>query len=192
MRPAKAPSVGGKPKEFKRDQEKAPIHCNRPYDYAKTLPLSLSHHVFGQFIDDCDSVKATPADKTFLNEFVVAMSNIYDSEKDRQTKILKLFCDAGIDLQSHKITGTDYTTDGSLFVGGRLLFVLAELKNEIGSTGSEPYLQAALYFLEAARNEVSNYLTSGLPCMILLIYGMFAWIVFTVLFLMQRAHRTSH
>jgi len=39
-------------------------------------------------MDDCQSFKPTPEDKTFLNEFVVAMSKIYDVEKDRQTAIL--------------------------------------------------------------------------------------------------------
>ena len=192
LRSATAPSAGAKPKEFRKGQEKAPIHCNRPCDTAKTLPLRLSHPVFGDFMDDCKSYKPTPGDKTFLNEFIVAMSSIYDTEIHRQTTILELFRTADIVLQPNKIIGTDYTTDGSSFFGGHLLYVLAELKNEIGSTKSEPYLQAVLYYLEATRSHVSKYLTSGLPCIILLIYGMYIWTFLSALLLIQSAHRTSH
>ena len=141
-------------------------------------------------MDDCESFKLTPEDKTFLNEFVVAMSSIYDTEKDRQTKILELFRTTGIVLQPNKIIGTEYTTDGSSFLDGHLLSVLVELKNEIGSTKSEPYLQAVLYYLEATRNHVSQYLTSGLPCIILLIYGMSIRTFLSALLLIQSVHRT--
>jgi len=147
----------------------------------KTLPLRLSHPVFGHFMDDCESFKPTPEDKNFLNEFVVAMSRIYDAEKDRQTTLLELFRTAGIVMQPNKIIGTEYTTDGSSFFNGHLLYALAELKNEVCSTNSEPYLQAVLYFLEATRKHISQYPHSGLPCIILLIFGMVAWILISVL-----------
>jgi len=143
-------------------------------------------------MNDCESFKPTPEDKAFLNEFVVAMSSFYDSETQRQWKILELFRDAEIVLQPQKIIGTDYTTDGSAFFASHFLYILAELKNEIGSTKSEPYLQAVLYYLEATRSHVSKYLTSGLPCIILLIYGMFIWTFLgAFLSLIQIAHRTS-
>ena len=102
------------------------------------------------------------------------MSKIYDAEKDRQTAILELFVNAGIAMQANKIIGTEYTTDGSCFFAGRLLYVLAELKNEVYSTNCEPYLQAVLYFLEATRKYAPQYINSGLPCIILLIFGMFS------------------
>jgi len=111
----------------------------------------------------------------FLNQFTEAMLKIYDVEADRQTAILELFRAIGVIMQPNKIIGTDYTTDGSSFFAGHLLSVLAELKNEVCSTNCEPYLQAVLYFLEATRKYASRYLNSGLPCIILLIFGMFAW-----------------
>jgi hypothetical protein len=172
LRSARAPSAGGIPKEFRRGQEKAPINCNRSHDTVKTLPLRLSHPVFGKFIDDCESFKPTPQDKIFLNQFVVA-TKIYDLENDRQTAILELFCTAGIVMQPAKIIGTEYTTDGSTFFEF-LLYVLAELKNEICSTNCEPYLQAVLYYLEATRRHAPKYGNSGLPCIIVLVFGVFA------------------
>lgn len=147
---------------------------DQPYDTAKTLPLCLTHPVFGNFMDECESFKPVPKDKTFLNEFVEAMSKIYDVEKDRQTAILELLRTAGIVVQPNKIIGTDYTTDGSSFSTGHLLYVLAELKNEVCSRNCEPYLQAVLYFLESTRKYALQYPNSGLPCIILLIFGMFA------------------
>ena len=174
-RSATAPSAAARPKDFRKAQEKAPIYCNRPRDTVKTLPLHLSHPVFGKFIHDCESFKPTPQDKMFLNQFVEAMSRIYDIEKDRQTAILELFRSAGIVMQPSEIIGTKYTMDGSSFFEGFLLYILAELKNEICSTNCEPYLQAALYFLEATRRHAPQYQNSGLPCIILLIFGMFDW-----------------
>jgi hypothetical protein len=115
-------------KEFRKGQEKAPINCNRPLDDVKTLPLHLSHPVFGNFMDDCESFKPSLEDKKFLNQFVVTMSKIYDAEKDRQTAILELLRTAGITMQPNKIIGTDYTTDGSPFLNGHLLYALAKLK----------------------------------------------------------------
>jgi hypothetical protein len=47
-------------------------------------------------MDECESFRSTPDDREFLNEFVEAMSKIYDAEKDRQTAILELFVTAGI------------------------------------------------------------------------------------------------
>lgn len=101
------------------------------------------------------------------------MSKLYDTEKDRQTVVLDLFRTVGIAMQPSEIIGTEYTTDGSIFRQGSFLYVLAELKNEISSTNCEPYLQAALYYLEATRRSAPDYRNSGLPCIILLIFGMF-------------------
>lgn len=126
-------------------------------------------------MDECESLKPTLEDKTFLDQFVEAMSKIYDVEKDRQTAILELFRTAHIVMQPHKIIGTEYTTDGSSFFNGFLLYVLVELKNEVCSTNCEPYLQAVLYFLEATREHASKYPKSSLPCIIVLIFGMFSW-----------------
>ena len=90
-------------------------------------------------MDNCKSFKPNPENKAFLNEFIVTISSFYDTETHRQTKILELFYIADIVLQPNKIIGTDYTTDGSSFFAGHLLYVLAELRNKIGSTNSEPY-----------------------------------------------------
>jgi len=138
-------------------------------------------------MDDCESFKPTPIDKTFLNQFVEAMLKIYDVEKDRQTSILELFRTTGIVMQPNKIIGTEYATDGSSFFAGHLLYVLAELKNEVNC---EPYLQAVLYFLEATRKYASQYPNSGLHCRILLIFGMLAWAHLVCTH--ESAHRTLH
>ena len=141
-------------------------------------------------MDDCESFKPTPIDKTFLNQFVEAMLKIYDVEKDRQTSILELFRTTGIVMQPNKIIGTEYATDGSSFFAGHLLYVLAELKNEVCSTNCEPYLQVVLYFLEATRKYASQYPNSGLHCRILLIFGMLAWAHLVCAH--ESAHRTLH
>ena len=169
---AVAPSIGARPEKFRIDREKAPIHCNRPQDIQKTLPLRLLHPVFGNFLDDCESFKPASKDEDFLYKFVTTMTNFYDKEIDRQTAILELFIKANIVMQPNEIIGTKHTTDGSAFFDGRHIYMLAESKNEVCSTNCEPYLQAVLYYLEATRKCTSEYPRSNLPC---IIFGMFTW-----------------
>src|SRR5260370_21125448 len=90
LRSATPPSTGAKPRIFRSGQEKATINCNRPYDDVKTLPLHLSHPVFGSFMDDSESFKPSLEHKKFLNDFLGTTSKIHDSTKNRQPAILDL------------------------------------------------------------------------------------------------------
>jgi hypothetical protein len=59
-------------------------------------------------MDDCESFKPTPEDKTFLNEFVVAMSSFYDMERDRQTKFWN--CSAPLVLSCNQTKSLEPST----------------------------------------------------------------------------------
>ncbi|KDR79311.1 hypothetical protein GALMADRAFT_1233107 [Galerina marginata CBS 339.88] len=169
-RKAEAPSAGGNPDPFLKAQLAADgnILCNRPHGYASTLPISLLHPVFGDFVEDAKDYVPTPDDAKFLLAFVQAMANIYTNERSRQQEIHTIFHEHKIDINGTSIG--PYTTDGDLSFG-RFRLLIAEFKNEVGSKGAEPFFQAILYFLEATRILATQHLNSVLPCILVLVFG---------------------
>ncbi|KAI0247811.1 hypothetical protein BJV78DRAFT_1285241 [Lactifluus subvellereus] len=57
--PAKPPPEGGTAKEFSKRQANPNqmIYCNVPLHASATIPVTLLHPIFGQFIDDCENNK---------------------------------------------------------------------------------------------------------------------------------------
>ena len=133
------------------------------------LPLSLLHPIFGEYVDDADNYVPTPDDVQFILAFVQAMANIYKVETARRQTLLTTFDDHKIPIKPTMIG--EFTTDGDLSIGN-YRFLIAEFKNEIGSTAAEPFFQAILYFLEATRKLATRHLNSVLPCIIVLIFGL--------------------
>jgi hypothetical protein len=172
QRKSEAPSNGGNPQTFLSKQAKFDeyIPCNRPYGYPTALPLSLLHPIFGEFVDDAENYVPTSDDGQFLLAFVQAMANIYKLEDGRKETLLAVFNHYNIPIKPTMIGR--FTTDGDLSIGS-FKFLIAELKNEIGSKAAEPFFQAILYFLEATRKCATQNLNSILPCIIVLIFGSF-------------------
>ncbi|PPQ97462.1 hypothetical protein CVT26_002810 [Gymnopilus dilepis] len=169
-RPTSAPSSSGMPQPFHRKQNNpdTAIPCNRPANCSTALPLSLLHPIFGNFADDAENYEPQPDDAQFVMDFVTAMVEIYDKENGRQDAILELFEKYHVPL---KATGIGrYQTDGDAFVG-LFRYLLLEIKNEVGSTGAEPFFQSSLDFLEETRHLAAQHLNSTLPCLIVLIFG---------------------
>jgi hypothetical protein len=175
QRKVEAPSTGGNPQKFLNGQDKdGCIPCNRPYGCPTALPLSLLHPTFGEFIDDAENYVPTSDDAKFLLAFVKAMTDIYEVEDDRKKTLLTVFNDHKIHIKPTMIGR--FTTDGDLYTG-KFRFLIGEFKNEIGSKAAEPFFQAILYFLEATRELATRHLKSVLPCIILLIFGSFSFLI---------------
>jgi hypothetical protein len=192
-RKAAAPSSAAEPKTFltKQKSPHTAIYCNRPVDPCRTLLLSLIHPVFGKFIDDCCNLVPSYEDKSLAFSLVNAMTPIYDAEKARQKAITKVLNDSGIYMKATKIN--DYITDGDVSYEV-LKYLIAELKNDIGSKGAEPYMQGCLYYLESTRREATKHSSSSLLCLLMLIFGRLAsfnhiylHILFQVLTLLSQA-----
>lgn len=169
----KAPSATGQPKQFATMQANAKkaIHCNRPPGATDTIPVVLLHPVFGQFLDDIESREPTTAEVNHMAlDLSNAMAMFYGDENDRATKIRKCLHDAGITLVQTVIEGEGYKTDGDMQCN-RHRYVIAELKNEVGSTGAEPNAQVAAYYLESTRKLAPQCAKSPLPCFLLFIFG---------------------
>jgi hypothetical protein len=82
--PVKAPSSGGKAKEFSKRQADVDqtIYCNRPWGASATIPATLLHPIFGEFIDNCENITPTAQDNSLVPELSTAMSNFYANEDE--------------------------------------------------------------------------------------------------------------
>ena len=172
-RKSDAPSSGADPKNFRFHQstQDGTIYCNRPEDPCRTLSLSLLHPVFGQFMDDFRNATPSSDDQTLAVDLVNAMTDIYKKELDRQKAITKAFETSGYHMTGTRID--NYTTDADIsFKGFR--YLIAELKNEVGSSGAEPYMQGSLYYLESTRTEAAKHSSSPLPCLLMVVFGTLA------------------
>ncbi|KAF9234386.1 hypothetical protein BU15DRAFT_52671 [Melanogaster broomeanus] len=167
-----APSEHGKFLEFSKQQKESDvaIHCNQPPSAAETVPATLLHPVFGQFLEDCETHEITKQDNILTRELSAAMSTFYSDEALRAQAVRDVFAKGGIRFTPTQIEDTKYITDGDISLDGHR-FVIAEFKNEVGCTGAEPYAQASLYYLEATRRYAAKMGHSVLPCFIVLVFG---------------------
>jgi hypothetical protein len=179
--PHKSPSAGGQTADFSSRQHRdaQAIACNRPSSASDVIPVTLLHPVFGEFIDDCDNYEPNKKDHDVVLKLQTAMSHIYADEKSRAKAIRDVFESYGIYLRPTKIGS--FETDGDM-TSGRFVTLLAEFKNDVGWSGAEPYLQAALYYLEFTRKLAPKYSQSSLPCLIMLVFGSFSSAVLDSLF----------
>jgi hypothetical protein len=98
------------------------------------------------------------------------MSNFYTNEDDRARCIRKIFAEYDIHLVRTKIEGTKFETDGDISHEGHR-YVIAEIKNDFGSSGADPLAQAILYYLESTRERAPAMRGSVLPCLIVIMIG---------------------
>jgi len=127
--------------------------------------------VFGEFLDTCNSGVVTAEDHCFALNLSTAMSSFYENESARAKKIREIFQRYRLVFTRSRIEPTNYETDGDMSLDG-IRYVLTEMKNEVCSSGAEPYAQAALYYQEAMREHAEKLAHSVLPCLIVLVFGL--------------------
>ena len=167
-----SPSQQGEASNFKTFQSMdCRIEWTRPPG-ALSIPVTLLHPIFGQFVDDCDTHKPTSEDNTFILDLSREMSNFFENEAQRQKAFIDILRDRDIRIVPSSIAG--YHTDGDLHVNGRR-YLIIEVKSEVGSKGAEPYCQAILYYMRANTDEVAKVLEENaqfnFPCLIITLFG---------------------
>jgi hypothetical protein len=165
-----APSAGAKPASFAATQEKEEYLCNRPRGAADSLPVTLLEPIFAEFVDDCQDYQPTDEDNNFVRKLSEDMSSFYTEELVRMNAFRQLLRGYGITLDSSAIS----STDGHLLSpNGNFVQVIVEGKNEIGSGGAEPFMQAMLYYrkiLKESNVEIAKF-RSVLPCIHIIVFG---------------------
>jgi hypothetical protein len=145
-----APSTLAQPSKFSKLQEDSAIRmfCNRPRT-ATSTPITLLHPIFGKFVDDCKDCLPTPDLACFALDLATEMCKFYKNEVDRAQAFRDLIWDQlEIKLDVTKVEGTEFSTDGhaSPSIGSHVY-----VKNEIGSTAADPYLQSATHYHHHAK-----------------------------------------
>ena len=146
------------------------IHCNRPPHAMDVIPITLLHPVFGRFLDDIETCKLMAEDNALALNLSRVMADIYSAEEKWGSAIRGALHEVGITLVGTAIEATKYSTNGDLQYNWHH-YVIAELKNEVGSLGAEPNAQAAAYYLKSMQKLTPQCPKSPLPCFLLYVFG---------------------
>ena len=169
----KPPSTAGIPKEFEKLQtgSAGPVFAfYRPPSAAATIPITLLHPVFGQFVDDRQNHTPTMDDNELVLSLSRAMSKFYVDEYARAAKFREILMEHGIMLAASEIEGSRCKTDSDLRWKG-LCYIILEAKNELGGGGAEPLFEAMLYYLKSMRKRSEEDARARLPSLILYLSG---------------------
>ncbi|KAG1738714.1 hypothetical protein EDB19DRAFT_2039530 [Suillus lakei] len=170
--PKDPPSSLGKPSEFEAIQENPAhtIHWDRPPTAADTIPSTLLHPIFGEFMDDCEKHKPTPDDHKLVMALSVAMSGFFKDEDERTGVFRELLLQHDIDLRGTSINYTAYNTDGDMQYKG-FRYAIAEVENEIGSTKADPHMQVLSYYIHSTTPFVKAKPAFRFPCIAITLFG---------------------
>jgi hypothetical protein len=136
---------------------------------ATTVPVTLLHPVFNEFIEDCDSYQLTREDHAFALDLAHAMSKVFQDDKERQKIFIDICQKHGLSFTSSQIAGTEFTTDGDMRCNS-YLYCLGVMKNEAGSKGA--VFEAGLYYTAYLKHlDGAVQLNSSLPCLALYLIG---------------------
>jgi hypothetical protein len=167
------PSQQGQPANFEelQNDDVTFFGCSRPLNREPGVPSTLLHPIFGKFIDDAKNITPTREDYITVQRLKKEMSDFYGNEPERGKKLRDAFQDYGIDINPGTIGASKDSTDGHLCKANRPMLIL-ELKNEVGSKGAEPSLQALLYYAVFCDedNLWDDYSTCH-PCFIIFLAG---------------------
>ncbi|KAL9716775.1 hypothetical protein Ac2012v2_001227 [Leucoagaricus gongylophorus] len=155
--PPKAPSSEAATGQFAKRQihSDQAIFCGRPYSIYQAIPPTLLCPQFSQFMVDLDSCTPSTSDIEFFYQLSHEMSDIFTQEAERNNVFINIMRKHGFPDFSKTFIGK-YHNDGTLEVrinqlGKSAIYLVLEVKNELGKGGAEPMVQAALYWLESIR-----------------------------------------
>ena len=172
--PTTAPSTLGSPSDFSKFQEKQnqKIVWSRPRAADATIPVTLLHPIFRQFVDNCKSHQPIQEDNNLVLELMGAMSDFFPNEKARAARLRAILTKHGIPVHTSTITSKDhhFPTDGAVSINGHLVAII-EVKGEIGSTGAEPYAQVILYYSHSNAVKSQEFSQFNFPSLLITVFG---------------------
>jgi hypothetical protein len=169
----KPPSSLAEPREFKVHQESPDgpyFFFNRPPSGATTIPVTLLHPIFGEFIDDCETHLPTRQDNSFALKLSTTMSSIYENEETWVEDFCGVLKDFGIVMVPTQVNRKFYT-DGDIQYNSHHYRILKG-KMEIGSKGAKPLFQAGWYYQYSAKEASVESEGSCHPCLLVYLFGL--------------------
>jgi len=172
--PGTPPSILGVAANFSKIQETdtQKIVWSRPPTADATIPVTLFHPIFRQFVDDCKNHQPIDRDNKLVRELTAAMSKFFPNEDARAAELRDILQDNGIHATTPIISskGHFFRTDGAIESRNRLISII-EVKGEIGNTGAEPYAQAILYYAHSDWKKSEEHPSFNFPCLIITVFG---------------------
>ena len=167
-----APSSQGVPSTFRKLQanEEQRIYWNRPPSAAYSVPPTLLHPIFGEFMDDCLNHGTTPVDNSLVFSLWSKMSDYFPEEIGRVAALRTVLREHGINTSGTTLDNTKYTTDGDMQISGHR-YVILEVKNEIASGSADPYSQAVSYYTHSTHPFAVNKPGFRFPCFLITLFG---------------------
>ncbi|CAE6465106.1 unnamed protein product [Rhizoctonia solani] len=153
-------SSAAQPKNF-RAQQKGPnfINNGRPAD-KEGPPIILFHPVFGRFLTQLRSTD--PIDpqvyRHTVDHFIVSQ-DLYEHETKHPEARDEVTCTSLRDLLGDtlsKVTANGVQADGTITGWDATRIIIMEMKNEIGTGGSDPSIQAAQSYLRYWSNQLAR------------------------------------
>jgi hypothetical protein len=165
-------SSQGEPSEFAELQQddRHTIRWNRPASAASSIPCTLLHPIFGQFIDDCENSEPTAADNKLVWKLSTEMSRWLEDETARASMFREILRDSDIHASATTIEGTKYTTEGDIQSHSFRLAII-EAKKEIGAKGPEPHAQGISYYIHSTKSSVTTRPGFRFPCILITLFG---------------------
>lgn len=99
-----------------------------------------------------------------------AMSAFFSDEEARQIEFIEILVSHGFEMAPTEIVGTSYSTDVDMRCNG-FPYLIGELKHEMGSTGTEPVFQSAVYYTAHLQQQKSINPRSPFPCLVMYLIG---------------------
>ena len=143
---------------------------------AQGILTELLHSVFGQFLDDCTAIQPEFQDVQFTYEFSAEMSRYFCTEGAHAASFQDLFKKHfDIDLCCVELSASDDKnnkprTDGTLYEG-KFMVINAEVKSELCTGTSNPYIQNIAYYKEYLLKNSNITKTTRLPCFLIIVSG---------------------
>ena len=172
--PGKAPSSQGVPSAFSKLQQKPnqKIVWSRPPAADATIPVTLLHPIFRQFVDGCENHVPIQPDNELVLELMAEMSKFFPNEGARAAQLRQTLTSHGIPVVTSTVTskGHNFPTDGAVEINGHLVAIV-EVKDEIGSKGAEPYAQVVIYYTHSTSARAEDFSKFNFPALLITVFG---------------------
>ncbi|KAI0788397.1 hypothetical protein C8Q74DRAFT_1257736 [Fomes fomentarius] len=165
--PPAAPSSQAQKSQFQKAQKTKGqrIYCGRPHQH--TTPPSLLDETLCQLRYNIQSIAPTPKDIQCYDALRLSACKLFAEEKYRREEFTDILTEAGV-FPAHAsrrfIGSTDFHDDGDIrapCLGGRVILYVQEIKNEIGTTKADPYVEAIYYWIENVRTFLKSPIGQG-------------------------------
>ena len=133
--------------------------CHHRGDSVVGNDVSIYYPGFHTFASQCENIAVDGSDCKFAFQLCLAMKKTYECEEDRRKEFVKLlgeYIDVQFCISKHGEPKADFYIPGKVY---------CEVKNEPGSTNSDPYREVISYYC----NSVVK--SSSFPCFLLELSG---------------------